>query len=199
MPAATTNTTILDKKVAAKKALQEECGWKAEPRRAMVCIPAGMSDALGGQLLEEVMPGLLTLPLQIVVLGKGSSAYGKYFTEIASKKPHKLAIIPNENGVLEQLLLASDIALFCAPPDAEELDRCLSHGVIALSPASSHLENYDPNQEAGNAFTYDTLTPWHCFAAAVRALETYRFPYDWKTLVRHCVRVSDEEMEEDDE
>ena len=54
-------------------------------------------------------------------------------------------------------------------------------------------------QEDGNAFTYDQLTHWHCFAAAVRAIETYRFPYDFKTIQKHCVARSDEDADNDDE
>ncbi len=199
MTPATRTKTILDEKAAAKAALQEELGWEKQPRRALLCIPSGMTDELGGALLELVMPGLLTLPIQIAVVGKGSSAYGTYFTKLATEKPHKVGIVGNNQKNIDAMLTASDLALFCAPPgDNDDLRVCLEHGIVAVSPAVSALTNYDPNQEAGNAFTYDQLNPWLCFAAMVRAVETYRFPYDWKTIQQHCVAASDEEIEEDD-
>lgn len=197
-PAAKT-PTILDTKSGAKADLQATLGWEKQPRRAMLCITTGMSDALGGKLLEDVLPGLLTLPVQIVVIGKGSAEYGAYFTKLAKDKAHKVSIVANDKDMIENVLTASDMALFCAPADETELRSCLEHGVVPISPASSFLTNYDPNQEAGNAFTYDQLTHWHCFAAAVRAVETYRFPYDWKTIQKHCIAMSDEEREEESE
>ncbi len=198
MSPATKTPTILDQKAAAKAVLQQELGWEKQPRRAMVCLATGMSDALGGALLEEVMAGLLTLPLQIVVVGKGSSEYGKYFSKLAADKPRKIGIVANDASSIENALRASDMALFCAPANEDDLRSCLAQGAIPLSPSSSILMNYDPNQEAGNAFTFDQLTHWHCFAAAVRAMETYRFPYDWKTLQKNAVAMSDAEREEDE-
>lgn len=198
MSPATRTPTILDEKAAAKTALQQDIGWEKQARRALVCLPAGMSDELGGKILEDVMPGLLTLPVQIVVVGKGSPAYGSYFTKLAKEKSHKIAIVGNDAGTLERVLTASDMALFCAPGSEDDLRACLEHGVVPVAPASSMLTSYDPNQEDGNAFTYDQLNHWYCFAAAVRALETYRFPYDWKTIQKHCIAMSDEDAENDE-
>lgn len=199
MTPATRTPTILDQKSAAKADLQKELGWEKQPRRAMLCLPAGMTDDLGGTLLEDVMAGLLSLPLQIVVIGKGSKEYGSYFSKLATDKPHKVAIVANDKTLIENVLTASDLALFCAPPgDSDDLQACLSHGVVPVSPASSMLTNYDPNQEAGNSFTYDQLTHWHCFAAAVRAMETYRFPYDFKTIQKNAIAMSDEAREDDE-
>ncbi len=199
MTPTTTTPTVLDVKASAKADLQSALGWEKQPRRAMLCIPTGMSDELGGKLLEDVMPGLLSLPIQIVVVGKGSTAFGAYFTKLAKEKSHKVGIITNDTKAIEQALTASDMALFCIPSDNEMLQDCLAHGVVPVSPASNMLTNYDPNQEAGNAFTYDQLTLWHCFAAAVRAVETYRFPYDWKTIQKHCIAMSDEDSEADED
>jgi glycogen synthase len=200
MTPASKTPTILDRKSAAKADLQKELGWEKQPRRAMVCLPAGMSDDLGGELLENVMAGLLTLPVQIVVVGKGSKEYGSYFSKLASGKPHKVAIVAHDAETIDNVLAASDMALFCAPPgDGDDLKACLAHGAVPISPASSVLVNYDPNQEAGNSFTYDQLTHWHCFAAAVRAVETYRFPYDFKTIQKNAISMGDAEREDEDE
>ena len=37
-------------------------------------------------------------------------------------------------------------------------------------------------------FMFEKITVWHAFAAVVRALETYRFPFDWKTIQKHCMQ-----------
>ena len=50
---------------------------------------------------------------------------------------------------------------------------------------SKGLKNYDPNQEQGDAFIFEKQNVWHAFGGIVRALETFRFPFDWRTIQRH--------------
>lgn len=177
-----------EQKIAQKTALQEELGWVAEPRRAMLCIPTGISDALGGALLKELIPGLLSLPIQIVILGKGSASYGEYLTAVASENSDRIAIIANDEASIRKMFAASDMALFLTDAtDLPELDAALRYGTVPVCPQTKKVKTYDPNQESGEAFLYDKETVWHAFAGVVRALETYRFPFDWKTIQKHCL------------
>lgn len=178
----------LEKKGKNKTSLQEELGWPAEGKRPVLCLPAGMSEKLGGKLLEEVLPGLLSIDVEMLILGKGSATYGKLFTQLANTHPHKVAIIPNEEVALRKLYAASDMALFLEDPSTlPELPLCLSYGVVPIAPKTSALDNYNPVQEAGNAFLYEEMDMWHCFAAIVRAIETHRFPFDWRTIQKHAM------------
>lgn len=182
------DATTLEYKVQNKTALQEELGWAAEPKRAVVCIPAGVSDALGGKLLEEVLPGLLELPIEILILGKGSASYGQMLTQLAKEQKHRVAIIPNDPKMVAKMLAASDMALFLSQSSGmEELTQALSYGTVPVSPAGIGIHDYNPNQESGNAFTYQKENAWHCYGALVRALETFKFPYDWKTIQKECM------------
>lgn len=176
----------IEHKVENKTALQKELGWPMEPKAAVVCLPAGMSDALGGELLKEFLPGLLSLPLELLVLGEGNADYGRLFTELARERGHRIAIIPNENNSLRKMLAASDIALFLTDPSAlPELTTCLQYGVVPIAPECKHLSDYNPVQETGNAFLAPAQTSWLLFAALVRSLETFKFPFDWRTIQRH--------------
>jgi len=186
------NGQTLEYKVQNKTALQEELGWTPEPKRAVLCIPAGVSDQLGGKLLEDVLPGLLELPLEILILGKGSTAYGKMLTDLAKKHSHRIAIVPNDEKAIRKMYAAADMALFLSNPAAmPELQQVLAYGAVPLAPAVSKLHDYNPNQESGEAFTYDKETMWHAFAAVVRALETFKFPFDWRTIQRHCMELAE--------
>lgn len=182
----------LEYKVQNKTALQEELGWPEEPKRALVCIPAGVSEELGGKLLEEVLPGLLELPVQILILGKGPASYGKMLTTLAKEHSHRIAIIASDDKAIRKMYAASDLALFLSNPAAmPELNHCLAYGCVPVAPSVSKLNDYNPNQESGEAFTFDKPTMWHTFAAMVRALETYKFPYDFKTIQRHCMELAE--------
>lgn len=175
-----------DLKMRSKVQLQESFGWPAEPKRPMACLPAGMSEKLGGKVFEELLPGLLTLPLEILVIGKGSSAYGSLFTKLAKEHRHRVHIIADKEDAIKAMYAASDIALFVNDPRGmKELHNCFLSGVVPVSLPSNGLEDYDPVQEAGNAFVYQTPNAWQCFAALVRAIETYKLPFDWRTIQRN--------------
>lgn len=182
----------LEQKVQNKVALQAELGWLEEPKRPMICIPTGVSERLGGDLLKEVMPGLLSLPIEIVVLGKGSAEFGSYLTDLAKQHSHRLAIVPNDETAIRKMFAASDMALFLVNPDGlPEIDTCLRYGVVPVAMKGSKLSNYDQNQESGEAFIFEKENVWGCFAAVVRALETYRFPFDWRTIQKHCMEMAE--------
>ena len=179
----------LEKKGKNKQSLQEELGWAAEAKRPIVCLPAGMSDSLGGALLEDVLPGILSQDVQLLILGKGASHYGDLFTRLAKEHPHRIAIIPNEEVAIRKMYAAADMALFLEDPtDMPELPQVLSYGVVPVAPLCKGLENYNPVQEAGNGFLYNEKNLWHCFGGLVRAMETHRFPFDWRTIQKHCMQ-----------
>ena len=77
-------------------------------------------------------------------------------------------------------------ALFLSNPTAhEELAHCLQYGVVPIAPEVKELDDYNPVQETGNSFLFEQPTVWNAFAALVRAIETYKFPFDWRTIQRH--------------
>ncbi|TSC97207.1 MAG: starch synthase [Candidatus Peregrinibacteria bacterium Greene1014_49] len=183
----------LDQKVRNKSALQKECGWPVEAKRAMVCLPLGMTEALGGQVFRSMLPGLFTQSMELLILGKGSKEYGTLFTELQKEHGHRIAILPASEASVHKILAASDIALFLANVESSpEVRACLSYGVIPVAPECDTLENYDPVQERGTGFLYAPAknpeqTAWSAFAALARALETFKFPFDWKTIQRQCM------------
>ncbi len=72
----------------------------------------------------------------------------------------------------------------------ENLDKVKEawrNGVVPITQnLGSSIIDYNPNTESGNAFVYKNANEWEVYAAVVRALETYKFPYDWKFIVRSC-------------
>ncbi len=179
----------LDQKVQNKTALQRDLGWPAEPRRLMLCLPLGMTDKLGGPLLLETLPGILSLPLEILVLGKGSEKFGAVFTKLAKDHPHRVHIVAENEKEIHTMLAAADAALFLADASrTEELTHCLQYGVVPLAPAGTQgVDDYDPVQETGNAFLFEAPLVWNVFGSLVRAMETYKFPFDWRTIQRHAM------------
>ena len=175
----------LERKLQNKIALQEAWGWPKEPKRPMVCLPAGMSDDLGGELFTELLEGILDMDVSLVVLGKGSSEFGATFTKLSKAHAHRVRIMKNEEAALHQLLAAADMALVLTDDQEETLEQCLAYGVVPITLPSLLVEDYNPVQETGNAFLFTEPTVWKAFGALVRACETYKFPFDWRTIQRH--------------
>jgi hypothetical protein len=68
-----------------------------------------------------------------------------------------------------------------------QLKKAWEAGVVTITSAfDSSITDYNPNTESGNSFVYKNTNEWEIFAAVVRALETYKFPYDWKFIIRSC-------------
>ena len=181
----------IEHKAENKAALAEELGWIFEPRQPILCLPCGLTDELGGELFHQVLPGILELPVNIIVRGRGSKKYGELFTSLTKNMKHRVAIIQDDEIHLRKMLAGSDMAIFFSDKEEEEFENALRYGVVPITPPRDTVENYNPVQEIGNSFVYENPTPWLCFASLVRALETFKFPYDWRTIERHAMESVD--------
>ena len=181
------NMNCLSKKVENKTALQSDLGWLKEPNKPIVCFPTEVQES-DIDILKALMPGLLSLPVEFLVLGKGSKDVGSFFSELQKSESARTHIVEDKDADRHMMFAASDLAIFLADPtDSEALHDSLRFGVIPVSPSCDTLCDYDPIQETGTAFLYGKTTHWNVFAAVVRALETYRFPFDWKTIQKKAM------------
>lgn len=175
-----------------KLSFQKELGWPAEPKIPLLCISGGMTGNQGGAEFEEVLPGILSLNCQMIVRGIGSEKYGNLFTKLEQEHGHRIKIIKDDDTLRRKIYAAADMSLFFAP-DGDELLNCLAYGSVPIAPTQDLLEDYNPAQESGNAFLAELCTPWNWFAALVRGIETYKLPYDFRTIQKHAMLTLKEE------
>ncbi|MCD6109997.1 hypothetical protein J7J83_04535 [bacterium] len=91
-----------------------------------------------------------------------------------------------KGDISEKLLEKSNIIVLF-DEDKAILNQAWEEGVVpVVSDFNDVIVDYNPNTETGNGFVYDSLNYWEIFTAIVRACETYKFPYDWKFIVRSC-------------
>ncbi|MFH1012232.1 MAG: hypothetical protein V1760_00580, partial [Candidatus Peregrinibacteria bacterium] len=104
--------------------------------------------------------------------------------DLAEKYPKRVAIVPEENEGKRKIYAAADMIFI--PADSteciEEAKNAMAYGAIPIMAPQNFAEDYDPVQEKGSAFFYTKESPWSFFASFVRALENFRFPYDWKNI-----------------
>lgn len=171
-------------KVQNKLFFQKELGLPHNKKEPVVCITCELTDENGADLLKNTLDGILALDLQLLVLGVGSVEYQKLFADYAERYSDKMKILINDELSKRKMYAASNISLIFNnnSQNAIELKNALAYGVVPVMQKDAILKNYNPVTESGNAFLFEKKDPWLFFAALVRALENYKFTYDWQNL-----------------
>lgn len=150
----------------------------------LLCITYPLTEKNNIEIIKDVMNGILEQPVQIVLMGIGTQKYQDYFTSLAEKYPKQISIIPDNDENKRKVYAASNIML--VPADSaecmKEAQNAMQYGVIPIISEQNFVDDYDPVQEKGNAFVYSKGSPWSFFATLIRALENFKFPYDWKNI-----------------
>lgn len=166
----------------------------------LLCITYPLTDKNNINIIQDVMNGILEQPVQIVLMGIGTEKYQNYFTELAEKFPKQISIIPDDDENRRKVYAASNIALIPSESNEcnKEAENAMNYGVVPVISNQDFVENYNPVQESGNAFVYSKGSPWSFFATLIRALENFKFPYDWKNISVNAMNPDEKDEEEEE-
>ncbi len=181
----------IEKKLINKKEFCAEYGVQCGDREFLIGIVSPLTPQNGGEILEEILKGIVALPIKIGVRAIGTEKFQKVLGDFAENHHEKIAIVPDEESGLRKILAASDAVLFLADgAENEFLARsALSYAALPIAPIGMRhiVEDYNPNQESGTGFLFQEQSIWLAFAAIVRALENFRFPYDFKNIQKSAI------------
>lgn len=168
----------------AKQAARDRVLKKGDKGPLLVVFSPGKT--LSRDRFYQLLEGLLVLPSHVVVIGDEEHA------DVDAGVRGKISWVNTKEGrnkdMIEQYLMAADMALVFEE-HMQDLEALMDKGVVIVgSQKSPFLENYKPNEETGNSFTFASMSPWDIFRALVRAHETYMFPYDWQHIMRAVLR-----------
>lgn len=140
-----------------------------KPISVKLRIPQLIVDArqASSKLLKELVPACQSLNARIHVLGKNVSGLHASFS-------------------LENALEAADMWLVLGEELPMEFPVLVEQGIVPIFLNGLHPEakDYDPVEERGNAFLFNSLEVWPVYHALVRATENFAFSYDWGNLKR---------------
>lgn len=162
------NSFLKDKK-RTKSLISKELKISSNKPLLGIFLDHELSEELAVKL-KDILSGLKSINLELVLLADTNLEFFE-----------KCPILPYNRKNRKLLLEASDIALVFPFSDVEEM---LIHGTIPVSTSRDEVKDYDANREIGNSFVYNDGDQWSMFAALVRAVETFKFPYDWRHIVR---------------
>lgn len=160
---------LLKRKREVKKAFCKQLSINATRPLLGVVLDKELANS-DAERLKRILEGIAHIDINVVIL-TDSNVFD------APKVKHIEYGRKNRHEMLE----AADMSLSFSFSDVQEM---LLHGTIPISSMRPEVSDYNPNKETGNGFIYKEEDHWCVFAALVRALETYKFPYDWNNIVR---------------
>lgn len=128
----------------------------------------------------QLLEGVLTLPVSLYI------------------KPELFSQIKNLNFEERASLIV------CEDPEKESLDMALifeekylsliKRGVVPILDSKlaekNNILEFDPLNEKGFCFVFEIKSKWSIFAALVKAVENYKFPYDWENISKKSKKWS---------
>jgi ADP-glucose type glycogen/starch synthase len=182
-------------KALCRSALRAELGLE-DVNKPLCAIVSRFYDVKGFDLIEQAMPGLVQLGLQVVVIGTGDRRYEDMFRRWAAELPHQVAAAIGFDASLAQRIYAGADMLWMPsrfePGGLAQL-IALRYGTIPVVRATGGLadtiRDYDPVAQKGHGFRFGPYDAWQFFAAVVRAAETFRHPAPWAWLVQHAMQA----------
>ena len=178
-----------------KQAFCEAFNLPYKKEGAMMAITYPLTEKNGLERIMEIMDGLMEQGIQVVVIGMGTEKYRNHFTRLIEKHPDNILIIENDDENRRKTYAAADMIPVAAetPECATETRQAMLYGVIPVSLPQEHLENYNAQEESGNAFLYTGKSFWSFFAAFIRASENHKFPYDWNRIRVSAMETAERE------
>ena len=173
-------------KKTQKEAFQRRVGFKVNAKIPLFSVVGSLTEE-GLEMLSTTMEGILSQGVQIIAVDPKDKKSKDFFNKLTRLHSAQVAILDNIATEKKRLLNVSDVSFVF-----EKGSTLIKDIWKAKSVPLTYLENvvidYNPVEEAGNGFLYKKGDKWSFYAAFIRAGESYRFPYDWNTIVMGGVR-----------
>lgn len=186
------NRQTLGNKLINKIQLQETRKLPVDIKTPLIGMVSRLVEQKGLHSILGAMNDLLSMPLQIIILGSGEKYYETALLEWAKKHPEKLSVtIGYDEKLSHQIEAASDIYLMPSTFEPCGLNQLYSlrYGTLPVARnvgglADTVIDSNDKTIEnkIANGFIVENNTPDALVASMRRALEYYKEPSIWKQL-----------------
>ncbi|MEA1888946.1 MAG: glycogen synthase GlgA [Pseudomonadota bacterium] len=186
------NRLSLNKKSVNKTELQKELSLPVDAAIPMIGMIGRLVEQKGLEIFIQSLPGLLSLPVQIVILGSGEHNYESQLTKWAQKRANRLKIIIGyDESLAHRIEAACDIYLMPSTFEPCGLNQLYSLrygtlpivtyvGGLADTVTDATEENIDNGKANGFVLQYHTKVS--LITAVLRALAIYQKPDIWRQL-----------------
>lgn len=184
-------------KAQNKQALQSRMGLDVNPDVPLLAVVSRLTHQKGLDLLLEIAPRLLELPVQLVILGSGEASMQQAARELAQKYPGKIAaMIGFDEGLSHLIEAGADMFIMPSRFEPCGLNQFYSQrygtppivhntGGLADSVVDCNPETLKNGTASG--FVFSDMTADKLFATIQRAVDLYRDERKWKVLRKNCM------------
>lgn len=191
------NASRMNGKSSCKQALQTRMGLEINPDVPLLGVVSRLTHQKGLDLLLEIAPRLMELPVQLVILGSGEAFMQKEATELTQRYPGKIAaMIGFDESLSHQIEAGADMFIMPSRFEPCGLNQFYSQrygtppivhntGGLADSVVDCNADTLKDGTASG--FVFSGMSADNLFATIVRAVETYRDERKWKSLRKNCM------------
>lgn len=186
----------LEQKSNNKKALLQEAKLPYDADTILVGIISRLAEQKGFDIISNVIDEMLKMNLQIVVLGTGDPSYHKFWQDMASKHPKKIAaFLAFDETLAHRIEAASDIFLMPSRFEPSGLNQLYSlrYGTVPVVRKTGGLADtiidFVENPETGNGFVFEAYEGKAMLSALQNAVKTYSDTKTWKTIQKRGMQA----------
>jgi starch synthase len=187
--AANFSADSLDGKAKCKTDLQKRSDLP-KSKNPVIGIISRLADQKGFDLIEQAAEQLMSMPLQLILLGTGDPRYEQLFRDLEAKYPKKLKAHIGFDAILAQAIYAgSDMFLMPSRFEPCGLGQLMSlrYGTIPIVRSTGGLadtiQDYQPRTGKGNGFAFAEYSADAMMDAVRRAAAVYDDAEKWRHLV----------------
>jgi starch synthase len=186
------NRRSLAKKSLNKIELQKQLSLPVDQNIPMIGMISRLVQQKGLDIILQSLPSLLTMPIQLVILGTGEAHYEQQLIEWANRHTERFKVIIGYDESLSHMIeAASDIYLMPSTFEPCGLNQMYSlrYGTLPIASnvgglADTVVNASEENIEDGtaNGFILKNQTATALLAAVQHALSLYQQPQLWRQL-----------------
>ena len=180
-------------KKACKKGLQEMVHLPVADK-PVIGMVTRLTNQKGLDLIMEVIEDILSMDIQMVVLGTGDWKYEAALNEIARRYDNKLAVIINfSSDIASRIYSGSDMFLMPSKFEPCGLSQLIAmrYGSIPIVRETGGLKDtvpaYNPEEQSGRGFTFKTYNAYDMLDAIRRAVAMYADKENWKACMKNAM------------
>ncbi len=176
-------------KARCKAALQRELGLPERPDVPLAAMVGRLAEQKGIDLVAAALPELLSLDLELAVLGSGRADYEELFERSSREHPRRLAArIGFDEPLAHRMEAGADLFLMPSRFEPCGLNQMYSlrYGTVpvvrAVGGLADTVEDFDGIRR-GTGFTFRDYHPQALVTAVRRAADVYRDGRAWRGIV----------------
>lgn len=181
-------------KAECKAGLQNMVNLPVAEDKPIIGMVTRLTNQKGLDLVMEVIEQILSMDIQMVVLGTGDWKYETALSEIAKKYSNKLVVIINFNSDIASKIY-SGCDMFLMPSRFEPCGlsqlMAMRYGTIPIVRETGGLKDtvipFNPVEKTGRGFTFKSYNAYDMLDAIKRCVGTYYNKEEWNACVKNAM------------